>query len=263
MDDQQPTVLIIGGFMTGPPNYWPLRRRLQRRDTRRVDIAPIWPPDWALSGLLGLGVVMSRARRAIIRSYGAGGNRPIIVVAHSGGGIAARLAMSQTPFHGRRGGVAEAVGCLVTLGTPHMLASLTNRYRHAGHEAAEFLDRESPGCYFAPRTAYLTVGSSQPVGILPGALGRASDELFSMVVGHDTRALGDGIVPVGAVHLEGAEQLTFDDVVHGHIGTPWYGDDRIVDRWWPTAMRLWREALLARAEDRSPLAPLARFESRP
>lgn len=241
--------------MTAPPNYWPMRRRLRRR-AERVDIAPLWPPDWALSGLLGLGVAMSRARSAIVRTYHAGGKRPIIIVAHSGGGIAARLAMAPTPFHGRRGGVAEAVGCLVTLGTPHMLAGLANRYRHAGHEAAEFLDRESPGAYFAPRTAYLSVGSRHRGG-LGGIVGRVSDDLFSMVVGRDTVAVGDGIVPVAAVHLGGAEQVTFDDVVHGHIGTPWYGDDRIIDRWWPPALRLWREALAARAAGEPPIGPRA------
>jgi hypothetical protein len=257
MTDPRPPVLIVGGYMTAPPNYWPMRRRLRRRETVLVDIAPIWPPDWALAALLGLGLVMARAKVAITRAYRAGGNRPIMVVAHSGGGIAVRLAMSSTPFHGRRGGLAEAVGCLVTLGTPHMLAGLHNRYRHAGHDAAEFLERESPGAYFAPRTAYLTVGSQHRLGLFGGYLARASDDVFSMVVGRDDDTRGDGIVPVGAVHLAGAEQMTFDDVVHGHIGSPWYGDDRVIDRWWPVAVRLWREAIEARAAGAAPVGPRA------
>ncbi|HSH21561.1 MAG TPA: hypothetical protein VK992_02940, partial [Candidatus Caenarcaniphilales bacterium] len=77
LTELRPRVLIVGGFMTAPPNYWPMRRRLLRRDVDGVDIASIWPPDWALAGLLGLGVVMSRVRRAIIRSHRAAGNRPI------------------------------------------------------------------------------------------------------------------------------------------------------------------------------------------
>jgi hypothetical protein len=255
--ERRPTVLIVGGFMTAPPNYWPMRRRLRRRGVERVDIAPLWPPDWALAGLLGLGVVMARTRLAIMRSYRDAGRRPIMVVAHSGGGIATRLAMSPKPFHGRRGGVAEAVGCLVTLGTPHLLAGLPNRYRHAGHEAAEFLDREEPGAYYAPRTGYLTVGSGHPLKVLGGRLSRAADEVFGMVVGREPETLGDGIVPVGAVHLQGAEQVTFDDVVHGHIGTPWYGDDRVIDRWWPVALRLWQEALAAREAGAAPMGPRA------
>lgn len=242
-----PSVLIVGGFATAPPNYWPLRRRLVERGAGRVDIAPTWPPDWVLAGVLGFGSVMRRTGRAIATSYIRGGRRPIIIVAHSGGGIAARLAMSHVPFHGRMAGVADAVGCLVTLGTPHRLWAIPNRYHHAGHDAAEFLERATPGAYFAPRTEYLTIGSDLQRGIVGGPLGRVFDDFFATIVGREAIRAGDGIVPVSAVHLEGAEQITYDDVLHGVIGSPWYGDDEILDRWWPTAQRLWRAALATRS----------------
>lgn len=243
-----PSVLIVGGFATAPPNYWPLRTRLAQRGTQRVDIAQLWPPDWVLASVLGFGPILRRTGKAIARTYELGGRKPIIVVAHSGGGIAARLAMSNAPFNGRIAGVAEAVGCLVTLGTPHGLADIPNRYRHAGHHATAFLERETPGAHFAPRTSYLTVGSGFPEAAFPGVAGRLAGEVFSMVVGTDTQALGDGIVPAASVHLEGAEQMTFDDVRHGMIGTPWYGDDAILDRWWPVAVQLWRDAIAARRQ---------------
>ncbi len=240
-------VLIIGGFATVPPNYWPMARRLRRRGAR-VTIASIWTPDWMIAGMLGFGPLMRRARRAILTAYNEGGQEPLMVIAHSGGGLVARLATSPTPFNGRTGGVAEAIGCLVTLGTPHGLALLANRYRHAGHEASAFLDREVPGAFFAPRTGYLTVGSSLEGGSFSGAAGRLADEFFSIAVGAETGTTGDGIVPDAAAHLDGAEQLTLDDVRHGMIGSPWYGDEPIIDEWWPTAVRLWREALEARSE---------------
>ncbi|HYI23399.1 MAG TPA: hypothetical protein VEX62_12295, partial [Candidatus Limnocylindrales bacterium] len=143
--------------------------------------------------------------------------------------------------------VAEAVGCLVTLGTPHGLARLTNRYRHAGHEASAFLDSESPGAFFAPRTRYLSVGSGLEGGSFTGAAGRMADLFFSIAVGEETGTVGDGIVPSAAAHLEGAEQLTLEGVRHGMIGSPWYGDERIIEQWWPTALRLWHEAIQARS----------------
>ena len=245
--ESNPSVLIVGGFMTAPPNYRPFRRRLLRRGALRVDIAPLWPPDWVLASLLGFGPILRRTGRAIARTYIAGGRRPIILIGHSGGGIAARLAMSNVAFHGRLAGVAEAVGCLVTMGTPHRLWEVPNRYRHAGHEAAEFLERETPGAYFAPRTSYLTIGSNHRSGTLPGPLGRLIDDVFGMVVGTDALREGDGIVPGRAVHLDGAEQITYEDVLHGVVGSPWYGDDEILDRWWPTALRLWGDALAARS----------------
>jgi hypothetical protein len=233
--------------MTAPPNYWPFRRRLLTRDVERVDIASLWPPDWAIAGMLGFGPLLRRTGRLIARAYEEGGRRPLIVVAHSGGGIAARLAMSDVPFHGRLASVAAAVACLVTLGTPHGLDAIGNRYRHAGHDASAFLAREQPGPYFAPRTGYLSVGSDSPHAAFTGAVGRLADEVFAMIVGKDTaHAPGDGIVPAAAVHLLGAEQITFNDVRHGMIGSSWYGDEAVIDRWWPTALRLWRKALDAR-----------------
>jgi hypothetical protein len=245
----------VGGFATAPPNYWPMRRRLRERDVERVDIAPLWPLDWALASVLGFGPILRRTGRAIVATYRAGGSRPIIVVAHSGGGIAARLAMSNVPFHGHLAGVAGAVGCLVTLGTPHRLAQLPNRYRHSGHQATEFLDRVTPGAFFAPSTGYLSIGSSYAAAAYPGLRGRLIREVFSMVVGDDTQALGDGIVPAAAVHLDGAENLMFDDLRHGVIGAPWYGDDEIIDRWWPLALRMWEGALEAREGSRARSGP--------
>jgi hypothetical protein len=242
-----PSVLIVGGFATVPMNYWPLRARLLRRGVARVDIAPIWTPDWLLAAFLGFGSIMRRTAHAIAETYHAAGDTPIIVLGHSAGGIAARLAMADQPFNGRVGGVAEAVGCLVTMGTPNGLANLKNRYRHAGHAAAEFLDRTTPGAYFAPRTAYVSLGGRTPGAEFPGLIGVAANELFSIAVGDETQALGDGFVPYSAVHLDGAEQLTYEDVRHGMVGSPWYGDDALLDRWWPTAVAAWRSALAARS----------------
>jgi hypothetical protein len=246
----RPSVLIVGGFATVPPNYWPLRRRLLARGAARVDIAPLWTPDWVLGALLGFGSVMLRTGRAIGRTWRDGGRRPIIVVGHSAGGIAARLAMADEPFNGRIAGVAEAVGCLVTLGTPHGLNGLTNRYRHAGHAALAFLDQATPGACFAPRTAYLSVGGRTPGAEFPGLAGDLANQVFGVAVGKETQAPGDGIVPFSAVHLDGATQLTYEDVRHGMIGAPWYGDDLLLDRWWPVAVDLWHAARDARSKAR-------------
>lgn len=241
-----PSVLIVGGFATFPPNYWPLRRRLLERGANRVDIAQLWFPDWVLGSMLGLGPVMRRTGKQIARTYHEGGRRPVIVIGHSAGGVASRLAMSKLPFHGRVAGVADAVGCLVTLGTPHDMAQLTNRYHHAGHDAIEFLDRETPGAYYSPRTSYLSVGSSAQQAGMTGWAGRASNEIFSMIVGDHAQQRGDGIVPEAAAHLSGARHITLEKASHGTLGANWYGADEFVDRWWPTAVELWRDALGAR-----------------
>jgi hypothetical protein len=145
------------------------------------------------------------------------------------------------------------VGCLVTLGTPHGLRKLSNRYHHAGHDAVAFLDRESPGAYFAPSTAYLSVAGRIDLRRPTWPPGRFIAEVFRMIVGADSDLDGDGIVPVAAAHLAGATQLTLEGVRHGTIPSPWYGDEDNIDSWWPTAVELWRAAIDARRQ--ASLAP--------
>ena len=44
-----PTVLLIGGFLTSPPFYWPLRDRLLARGAAAVVTANMWTPDWLVA----------------------------------------------------------------------------------------------------------------------------------------------------------------------------------------------------------------------
>lgn len=236
-----------------------MRQRLLARGAATVSIAPLHVPDWLAAGLVGFGPMLTKLGRAIRRAEVAAGGDPLLVVAHSGGGIVTRLAMSETSFRGRRSAVAPSMGALVTLGTPHGLARLPVRSAHSGIEAARFLDRHASGDRFVPATAYLTVGSDfvRPDRLVRGGRvwpltwwDRLLRRGFAAIVGPLPAEGGDGIVPVTAAHLAGAEQLTFHDVRHGHIGGPWYGDDEIVDRWWPRAVELWRGALAARDRPR-------------
>ena len=195
-----------------------------------------------------MGPVMLRGARAIREARRAAPD-PVIVVGHSAGGLIARLAMAPEPIDGRFAGVAGDVGCLVTLGTPNRFDPAIPGWRHAGVRAAEFLERVTPGAWFAPQTAYVSVGSRlvPPSPIRPslsfGALGHV---VTRVAVGQAPGARGDGLVDEERSRLPGARHLAFDDVLHGTFGGPWYGDAHIIDRWWPVALEAWRGALEAR-----------------
>jgi hypothetical protein len=247
---ERPSVLIVGGFATVPPNYWPLRRRLMARGVARVDICNIWLNDWALAGVFGLGRILGKTGRAISGTYERAGGKPILVIGHSGGGVASRLALAPVAYRGHRAAVANAVGCLVTLGTPHDLHKLRSRYHHQGHDALEFLERESPGAFHAPRTSYVTVSgvfAPQPAN---GVLRWATSQAFSVIIGEQLWDPGDGIVPASAAHLDGAQNLRLNDVSHGTLGHRWYGSSEILDLWWPHALQAWRDALVARIDSK-------------
>lgn len=245
-----PDVLIVGGFLTEPFQYGPLRDRLLRRGAASVTIANVHVLDWLASGLAGLGPLLVRTGLAIRQAHRGAAGRPLLVVGHSGGGILARLALSPVPFDGRKADVRDAVAALVTLGTPHGLAGADVRWRHPGVAAAAFLDgvpATGPG---DPRTGFVTVGSTAVVEA-PAAgapiLARTANLPFRAVVGPMGLTGGDGIVGADMAHLPGAVQLRLDDATHGTLGDRWYGDDAIVERWWPVARTAWEHALGARA----------------
>lgn len=242
-----PHVLIFGGFLTEPLNYRPLRRRLLARGAAKVTIAPVHLPDWAIMGLVGMGPLLLRGGRAI-REARRASPTPLLVVGHSMGGVIARLAMGPTPFQGRIAAVADDVGCLVTLGTPHRFGP-SIPWQHPGVVATEHLARAAPAARFAPTTTYLTVGSilanparRGPVRSLPQLLNR----VLVGFVGERPGARGDGLVADELSRLAGARHIQLPDALHGVAGSPWYGDDEVIDRWWPDAVEAWQQALTAR-----------------
>lgn len=248
-DAGRPRVLIVGGLLAPPLAYRRVRARLLERGAGHVDIAPVTALDWARAGLSGFAALQSKVVRAIERTHVSGGGRAILVVGHSGGGLLARLAMCDAPYRGRIGGAAPLVGCLVTLGAPHALhhASVS---AHEGVRLAAFLALHAPGAHHAPGTRYVTV-ASDAVRPRPedapqprrGPMARLQHAFFQRITGPTLWPGGDGIVSLGLAHLDGARQLTLHDALHGVVGSPWYGDDDVIDEWWPVALEAWREAV--------------------
>ncbi len=259
---ERPPVLIVGGLLSPPVAYRHMRRRLLDRGATRVDIAPVSAIDWARAGLHGFGALQRTVARAIAATHAAGGGRPIMVVGHSGGGLLARLAMCEAPYRGRIGGAAVMVGCLVTLGSPHDLHLAALQRSHEGTRLAAFLAAHAPGARHAPATAYVTVASDavapRSADVPPVRRGRAARlqrAFFLRITGPTLPPGSDGIVSLAHAHLPGARQLTLHDVTHGVIGSPWYGDAVVIDRWWPVAFAAWREAVAHRTHVKAEQAP--------
>ena len=254
IDADRPHVLILEGLISPPIAYRRMRQRLLDHGAEGVDLGPVHVHDWMRAGVTGFGALQVRVADAIERAYERAGRRPIIVVGHSGGGVVARLAMADVPYRGRATAVSPLVGCLVTLGTPHALHHSPTRSRHAGVQLSDFLARHEPGAWHAPTTGYVTVGSD---AVRPSSepshaprrhpVDRLRRAVFGRIVGPLLPSGSDGVVSLDWAHLEGATNLTYHDVLHGVVGGPWYGDEVVVDRWWPVAVDAWRQALAARA----------------
>lgn len=254
-DSIRPTVLILGGFLTAPPMYGPLVRRLMDRGAAGSVVANVWTPDWLLAGLRGIGPICTRSARAlrcaVDLSGRVSGGAPLLVIGHSAGGITGRLLTAPEPLPGRRFGAARRIGAIVTLGTPHRLVAGEGIGRRIRDVAASIADASVPGAFFAPEIGYLSVTSRAVVGD-PSGTGRerVGHLLYRSVIGRAAvpGTEGDGLVPVVAARLDGARQLVLDGAIHGPgAAGPWYGSDDAVDVWWPIALETWRSVLEHRA----------------
>jgi hypothetical protein len=268
----QPTVLVLGGFLTLPPLYLRLSRRLARRGAAGVVASRVWTPDWMLAAWRGLGPIVTRSGRALLlasaRSAASPLSRgaPLLIVGHSAGGMLARLLTSPVPFAGRQLNASGRIGAIVTLGTPHLVSADGDLGARISVHATEFADRAVPGACFAPRIGYLAVASKGVIG-RPAGTGRerAAWRLYQGILPNpEVDAYpGDGLVPVASALLPGAQHFVLDGVVHGQLaGQPWYGSEPVIDAWWPAAVDSWRAALRVRAatsppgpEDARPDAP--------
>ena len=252
-----PVVLVAGGFLTTPGWYRPMAAALRARGAAEVVIAAVYPPDWILCAVRGLGPVTTRVGRALLRAgeasaaHPASRGAPILYVGHSAGGIVGRLLTSPEPFEGRRLGASGRIGALVTLGAPHLVGDEARWGSRVATAGARFANRHVPGAHFAPTTGYLAVASRFVVGHDGAEDGRSRfvRRLYEEVHPAPDQPIvaGDGLVPVASALLRGARHLVLDDAVHGPgVADPWYSGEGQLDVWWPVALEVWRDALRAR-----------------
>src|ERR1035437_2477014 len=153
LDSLPPTVLILGGFLTAPPMYRRLAERLRARGAAGVVVANVWPPDWLIAGVRGVGPLTTRSCRALLDAWrlsrGVSRGAPVLVVGHPAGGVTARLLTAGEPFPGRRFGAAPLIGAIVSLGTPHRLAAGEGIGRRPSEVAAATAAGGVSGAFFA------------------------------------------------------------------------------------------------------------------
>ena len=250
-----PVVLVLGGFLTSPPLYRPLVRRLLERGTADVIVGSVWLPDWLLAARRGLGPILTRSSRALLeassRAAALSMGAPVLVIGHSAGGVSARLLTSPVPFAGRPLNGSARIGAIVTLGTPHLVSDDGALGRRAGVEGATFANRVVPGAYWAPRVGYLAVASRLVAGRRDGdPAARLAWRRYQDLVAAPgaVEMAGDGLIPITSALLPGSPSVVLEEAGHGvWPGATWYGSSAVIDEWWPRAHSTWLDALRARA----------------
>lgn len=226
-------ILIVGGFGSNYPQYAALRSYLAEVSGRHVAVVPITLFEWA--GVIAsdsYGALLRVLDRTVRETLTAQRARRLILVAHSAGGVLARIYMGDQPYGPRRllyNGF-ERIAALVSLGTPHT-ASCSGR--QGGLNQIAFVQARYPGAYWR-FIHYVSVMGRGIYGVADGPPPeRGAWQSYAMLTG-DGAQWGDGVVPLACGLLEGSRKLVIPGLRHDpRPDRPWYGTSvPIVSAWW-------------------------------
>jgi triacylglycerol esterase/lipase EstA (alpha/beta hydrolase family) len=221
-----PTV-ILPGYFEEASAYRTLQAELEAMGSK-TEIVPLRKLDWFPTvGGRSMVPILEQLEATIARI----GSEKINLVGHSAGGWIARIYLGDVPYniHGqvkttaKLWGNRDRVATLVTLGTPHV-----TREKWAIRNL-DFVNDNYPGA-FHPEVKYICVAGKSVYGARkPGQWLAFSS--YRLTVGEGS-TWGDGITPIAAAHLEGAENVILENVSHAPRSTGlWYGSPTIVPSW--------------------------------
>lgn len=227
-----PTV-ILPGYLAGAIEYQALKSALQHQGIAAT-IVPLRQRDWLPTiGGRSMIPILRQLDQTIHWVLQDSGATQVNLIGHSAGGWIARIYLGEEPYciHGdvdKNAGLWNArakVSTLITLGTPH-----TSQERWTRRNL-EFVNQNYPGAFY-PEVRYVCVAGKAVYGRRrPGQWLAYSSYQLTCGSGN---CWGDGITPITAAHLEGAENLTLEGVKHApRSGLNWYGSPETCVSWTP------------------------------
>ncbi|KGF72455.1 lipase [Neosynechococcus sphagnicola sy1] len=221
-----PTV-ILPGYFAGAEAYRGLEQFFQAKGYPVVTV-PLRRQDWlpTVGGRSMAPILqpLDRTIQQVLQQYQVS---QVNLVGHSAGGWIARIYLGAQPYWGRSGGEPWAahpqIKTLVTLGTPHR-----SRERWTLRNL-DFVNTHYPGAFY-PNVRYVCVAGKAIYGERRWGAWIAYSS-YQLTDGQGN-VWGDGIIPIAAAHLEGAENVVLDQVQHSpKPGSLWYGSPEVLPSW--------------------------------
>jgi pimeloyl-ACP methyl ester carboxylesterase len=225
-----PTV-ILPGYLAGAEPYQEMENSLRDLGIAAVTV-PLRRRDW-LPTVGGRSVlpILHKLDETVQQVRQETGSDRVNLVGHSAGGWISRIYLGEIPYDVHAVNVGKVclwkarsfVDTLVTLGTPHV-----SRERWTKRNL-DFVKDNYPGAFYEG-VRYVCVAGKAACGdrTLRNWFTYSSYEL-TIGVGN---CWGDGITPVEAAHLVGAENVTLEDVWHSpRPQRLWYGTAEVVREW--------------------------------
>ncbi|MEO1620863.1 MAG: lipase [Cyanobacteria bacterium J06632_3] len=223
-----PTV-ILPGYLASAQPYREMEQALADVGFPAVTV-PLRRRDW-------LPTIGGRSVINIIQALDATAQRAMVdhscnqinLVGHSAGGWISRIYLGHVPYDIHASDRERTlprpanshVQTLITLGTPHVSQERWTR------KNLDFVNHHYPGAFYEDIDYICIAGKSVE--------GKKSDWFtFNSykLTGGEGYTWGDGVVPLAAAHLSGANNITLDDVLHSpRLDALWYGSPTVVKDW--------------------------------
>jgi pimeloyl-ACP methyl ester carboxylesterase len=224
-----PTV-ILPGYLAGAAPYHEMEQSLESLGFLVMTV-PLQRRDW-LPTLGGRSVmpILEQLDQTVKTAMARWGSDRINLVGHSAGGWIARIYLGETPYdiHPSDAGKScvwkahPAIATLVTLGTPHISQERWTKRN------LDFVKTHYPGAKY-PKVRYVCIAGKSIYGSRWKSWFAYSS--YELTCGKGN-CWGDGITPVEAAHLHGAENLVLENVIHSpRVGKIWYGSPTAINAW--------------------------------
>lgn len=211
--------VILPGYLAGSQDYESMANYLTDRGFPSV-VVPLQWWEW-LPTVGGRSVVpiidrLHQTVQTVLQTYQ---TDRIGIIGHSAGGWIARIYLGEKPYYDRVWQARQWVRELVTLGTPHVSQEPWTK-KNLG-----FVNETYPGAFY-PDVKYICVAGRA----VPGQANWIAYQSYKLTIG-EGEAWGDGITPIAAAHLPGANNIVIEAASHSPKRPPWYGTAEIIDRW--------------------------------
>ncbi len=224
-----PTI-ILPGYLAGALPYDEMAQALGQLGYP-VRTVPLRRRDW-LPTLGGRSVlpILQKLDQTVKQLQAETGSETVNLVGHSAGGWICRIYLGEVPYDIHPGDAEQVclwkahqtVKTLITLGTPHVSNERWTKRN------LDFVKTHYPGAFHST-VRYVCVAGKAAYGSRLGNWFTYSS--YEMTGGQGT-CWGDGITPIEAAHLAGAENLTLEQVWHSpRPGRLWYGSAPVVADW--------------------------------
>ena len=226
-----PTI-ILPGYFAAASDYSQLEHYLNQKGIPTVTV-PLRKRDWFPTiGGRSMVPILQKINTTVQHTLQQYSVPKINLIGHSAGGWIARIYLGEKPYIVHRDVTENTEGLwkmhpyvetLITLGTPHISQERWTR------KNLDFVKDNYPGAFY-PNIRYVCVAGKAVYG----------EQRFKTWVTYNSYLLtigtgetwGDGITPVAAAHLDGANNVTLDGVWHSPRSPgKWYGSPEVIPTW--------------------------------